>query len=115
MRTFQSIMGGINWLTINTRPEINTGYILLSQFNSNPSQGHLDAAKDVLRYLKHTSSHGIWFKQGENHLHGSVAIPDHLKGEDLMVFTDNNWGPQNESKPKRNETRTVTMEELKSI
>ena len=32
-----------------------------------------------------------------------------------MVFTDSNWGPQDASKPKPNETRTVTMEELKSI
>ena len=91
VRTYQSIMGGINWLTINTRPDINTAYSLLSQFNSNPSQGHLEAAKYVLRYLKQTSSHEIWFQQGENHLHGSVAIPTHLKGEDLMVFTDSNW------------------------
>ena len=72
MRTFQSIMGGINWLTINTRPDVNTAYSLLIQFNSNPSQGHLDAAKYVLRYLKHISSHGIWFKHGENHLHRST-------------------------------------------
>ena len=86
-------------------------YSLLSQFNSNPSQGHLEAAKYVLRYLKYTSSHEIWFKQGKNHLHGSVAIPDHLKGEDLMVFTDSNWGPQDALQQKPNETRTVTMEE----
>ena len=69
----------------------------------------------MVRYLKDTSSHGIWFKQGENHLHGSVAIPDHLKGKDLMVFTDSNLGPQDASKPKLKKTRTVTMEELKSI
>ena len=108
-------MGGINWLTINTRLDINTAYSLLIQFNSNPSQGYLEAAKYVLRYLKHTSSHGIWFKKGGNHLHGSVAILDHLKGEDLMVFTDSNWGPQDASKPKPNEARTVMIEELKSI
>ena len=32
-----------------------------------------------------------------------------------MVFADSNWGPQDASKPKPDETRTVTMEELKSI
>ena len=32
-----------------------------------------------------------------------------------MVLTDSNWGPQDASKPKPNKTRTVTMEELKSI
>ena len=90
-------------------------YSLSSQFNSNPSQGHLDAAKYVLLYLKHTSSHGIWFRQGEIRLHGSVAIPNHLKGEELMIFTDISWGPQDASKPRPNETRTVTMKELKSV
>ena len=61
IKEFQSIVGGLNWLSINTRPDISTAYSLLSQFNHNPSQGHLDAAKYVLRYLKHTASHGIWF------------------------------------------------------
>ena len=37
MQEYQSIVGGINWLTINTQPDINTVYSLLSQFNSNPS------------------------------------------------------------------------------
>ena len=32
-----------------------------------------------------------------------------------MVFTDSNWGPQDASKSKPNETLTVTMEELKLI
>ena len=115
VKDYQSLIGGLNWLSINTRPDINTAYSLLSQFNSNPSHGHMESAKYVLRYLKHTSSHGIWFTQGENRLHGSVAIPEELKGNELMVFTDSNWGPQDASKPKPNETRTVTMEELKSI
>ena len=68
----------------------------------------MDSAKYVLRYLKHTSLHGIWFKQGENRLHGSVAISEELKGNELIVFTDSNWGPQDASKPRPNETRTVT-------
>ena len=66
IREYQSIIGCLNWLSINTRPDISTAYSLLSQFNSNPSSGHMEAVKYVLRYLKHTSSHGIWFKQGEN-------------------------------------------------
>ena len=55
VRKYQSIVGSINWLTIITRPDINTMYSLLSQFNLNPSQGYLDTAKYILRYLKHTS------------------------------------------------------------
>ena len=80
----------MNWLAINTRPDINTAYSLLSQFNSNPSQGHYDAAKYVLRYLKGTASHGIWFRQGENRLQGAVAIPEELKGDEFILFTNSN-------------------------
>ena len=80
VKKYQSLIGGLNWLSINTRPDINTMYILLSQFNCNVSKGHLESKKYVLQYLKHTSSHGIRFKQGENRLHGGVAIPDELEG-----------------------------------
>ena len=44
-----------------------------------------------------------------------MAISKHLKDEELMIFTDSNLGPQDTSKPRLNETKTVTMEELKSI
>lgn len=75
---FQSLIGGLNWLSINSHPDICTVYSLLSQFNSNPLQGHMEAAKYVIRYLKHTASYGIWFRQGENQLHGTVVIPEEL-------------------------------------
>ena len=40
-------------------------------------------------------------------------MPDELNGDELIAFTDRNWGPQDASKPRPNETRTVTLEELK--
>ena len=100
IKEYQSIMGCLNWLSINTRPDISTAFSLLSQFNSNPSDEHLKSAKYVLKYL----SRGLWFKQGENRLQGTVAIPDHLKGTELLTFTDSNWGPQEASQPRENET-----------
>lgn len=75
----------------------------------------MEAAKYVLQYLKHTHSYGIWFRQGENCLHGTVAIPDELRGDELLTFTDANWGPQDASKPRKNEIRTITLNELRSI
>ena len=115
VQRYQSIIGGFNWLSINTRPDISTAYNLLSQFNSNPSPGHMEAAHYVLRYLKNTASHGIWFRQDENRLHGSVAIPEELKGTETLLFTDSNWGPQDTSKHRPNETHTVSLKELRSI
>ena len=37
---YQSLLGCLNWLTINTQPDVNMAYGLLSQFNSEPSPGH---------------------------------------------------------------------------
>ena len=42
-------------------------------------------------------------------------MPDELNGDGLIAFTDSKWGPQDASKPRPEETRTVTLEELKSI
>ena len=77
-------------------------YSLHSQFNNNPSVGHREAAKYVLCYLNHTSSHGIWFKQDDNRLQGYCAIPKELCDNELLLITDSNWGPQDASKPVPN-------------
>ena len=63
---FQSLIGGLNWLSIDSLPDICMTYSLLSQFNANLSQGNMDDAKYILFNLKHTASYGIWFRQGEN-------------------------------------------------
>ena len=115
VKAYQSIMGGLNWLTINTRPDINVAIKLLGQFNCNPSIGHLNSAKQVLRYLRSTVLHGIWFTQGDDRLCGNVGLPSTKKDEQLLTFTDSNWGAQDASAPKPNETRTVDMEVMKSI
>ena len=68
VKAFQQILGGLNWLTINTRPDYNVATKLLGQFKCDPSIGHLNSAKCVLQYLRSTSSHGIWFTQGDERL-----------------------------------------------
>ena len=58
----------------------------------------------------------IWFKQGENWLQGCCCnIPDKPRGDELLLFTNSNWGPQDTSKPLPNETRTVCDAKLKLI
>ena len=67
-----------------------TAYKLLSQFNCNPSQGHLDATKYVLKYLSTTSSHRLWFKQHENRLEAAVSLPAGFTGKELLLWTGSN-------------------------
>ena len=88
VKAFQQILEGLNWLTINTRPDISVATKLLGQFNCDPSIGHLNSAKYVLRYLRSTTFHCIWFTQGDERLCGNVGIPSTMKDEKLLTFTD---------------------------
>ena len=115
IRNYQSIMGGLTWLVINTRPDINVATKLLSKFNCKPSKGHLESAKYLLRYLKGTASHGIWFTQGKQRLHGNVGFPDELDPNNVAVFIDSCWGPQDASQPRPNDTRTAYTDEMNSL
>lgn len=39
------------------------------QFMHQPRESHLGVVKRILRYLKGTLEHGLWFQQGSTHLH----------------------------------------------
>jgi hypothetical protein len=88
---YQSLIGSLNWLSITTRPDISTVVSLLAQYQSNPDQGHLDAAYYVAQYLSHTKTLGIHFcsshwVQLETFLH--FPLPSKL-----LAMSDANWGP----------------------
>jgi hypothetical protein len=51
---YQSIIGSLMYLMIQTRPDLAFPVSLLSRFATNPSLAHIGAAKRVIRYLKHT-------------------------------------------------------------
>ena len=119
---YRSLMGGLTWLSISTRPDIAVAHKLLSRHVTNPSPGHFEAAKHVLRYLRGTTDRGISFteKSNDNAIHGYISwppntpSPSHAQSE---KFTDSNWGPQDASKPlpEEEETRTVSDDECKSL
>ncbi|CAI0452658.1 unnamed protein product [Linum tenue] len=46
-----------------TRPDIVFSVCLLSRYMAAPTRLHMLAAKRVLRYLKGTLTHGIWYKK----------------------------------------------------
>jgi hypothetical protein len=114
-KELQSLLGCFNWLTTSTRPDIGVATSLLAQYQSNPSQGHLDGAKYVLRYLGTTKDRGIAFHQ--NPEYADKAWPETDPTANTHTYTDSNWGPQDASRPLPPdlETRTVTREECLSI
>jgi Reverse transcriptase (RNA-dependent DNA polymerase)/gag-polypeptide of LTR copia-type/Integrase core domain/GAG-pre-integrase domain len=60
-RDYQSIIGGIMFAMLCTRPDIAFAVTTLSQFASNPMPAHAQALKRVLRYLKGTINHSITY------------------------------------------------------
>jgi hypothetical protein len=95
---YQSLVGSLNWLSITTRPDISTVVSLLAQHQSYPSQGHLDAAYYVARYLSQTKTLGIYFNSSrrvtlESFLHFPIS-------PNLLAMSDANWGPQDASMSK---------------
>lgn len=60
---YQSAVGSLMYLGMNTRPDIAYAVNNLARFNSNPQKEHWTAMKRVLRYLKGTINHGILYKK----------------------------------------------------
>jgi hypothetical protein len=49
--SYQSLVGSLNWLAHTTRPDLAKMVSLLAQHQSNPSPGHLEAARYATIYL----------------------------------------------------------------
>ena len=60
---YQSIVGSLLYAAIATRPDIAQAVGVVSKFCASPTQGHLTAAKRILRYLKGTTYLGLSYKK----------------------------------------------------
>ncbi len=109
------ICGSLNWLSQSTRPDIATITNMLSKYTSKPNKFHIDHAKRVTRYyLKGTKNHGISFSSSEcENLESFIKFP--IPDDGITALCDANWGPQDQSKPKPNETRTLDLFKSRSI
>ena len=104
-----SLIGSIGWLVNCTRPDLATIHKFLSAYMANPSLGHEQAAKYVLRYIYSTHDMGISFtSRGVQPMHAYVhyphssdleaykdAVPPVSEQSYLMTtYSDANWGGQ---------------------
>ena len=110
-KQLQKYTGSFNWLATQTRPDISTITNILAQHNSNPSHGHIDAARYILQYLKGTSNLGISFSTLPNsNLESFLKYP--VDPSQLLPFSDANWGPQDQSVPKPVQHITNILKDL---
>ena len=69
---YQSLIGGLLYLSVTTTPDIACAVTFLSQFNTAYDESHWKAAKRVLRYLKGTIYYGLMYERTDLALFGLV-------------------------------------------
>jgi hypothetical protein len=116
VKPYQRVVGGLNWLATSTRPDLCVCVSLLSQFSHNPSAGHLEAAKHVLKYLQGTKDCGIRFIQGGKFTDSLTEWVTRPPGtSECVAFTDANWGPQDASHPPTDRAVFISEESVRSL
>jgi hypothetical protein len=105
--TMQVLLGCLTWLSISTRPDIATITNLLAQFTTTATPSHINHVKRIIKYLKSTKTLGITFhSNNNNNLESYVKFP---VPTGITSLCDANWGPQDQSQPRPNETHTVDI------
>lgn len=87
-QAYQSIIGGLMFAAICTRPDISFAVNRLSRYCSNPTEQHYNAAKRVLRYLKGTANQRITYT------HSAERNPQ------LIGYCDADWAQDQDCKRK---------------
>ena len=101
-KELQELVGSLNWISTQTRPDLSTITNIIAQYNSKCSPGHIEAAKYAIRYLKGTPDLGIKFSSSScSDIESFVQFP--LDPTKLKGLTDSNWGPQDQSVPHPND------------
>ena len=87
---------------------------MLAKYTLKATKQHLDAAKRVIKYLKGTKEYGITFSTTPNEtLESFVKFP--IPPNSVTSMTDANWGPQDQSRPKPNESRQLDLFKSRSL
>ena len=104
---YQSLVGSLNWLAHTTCPDLSAAVSLLAQHQSNPSSGHLDAAKYVVKYLAGTKTLGVYFTSKKSPiLESFLQFP---LPPQVLSMSDANWAPQDVSQSKRSMELPIFM------
>jgi len=71
IKQYQAMIGSLTYAMLCTRPDLAYAIQQLSQFNSNPTNVHLQAAKRVFRYLQGTQAMGLVYSKHN----GNTPVP----------------------------------------
>ena len=75
---YQSMVGGLLYLSLTARPDVAQSVSVLSRFMSCPGEEHCEAAKQIVKYLYGTKDYGITYTRNGNsapHLEKEIDAP----------------------------------------
>jgi len=75
------------YAAICTRPNTSQAVGMVSKYNSKPTEAHLTAAKQILRYLKSTLNFALKYQKSENGLLIGYCDADWANDPDDRHFT----------------------------
>jgi hypothetical protein len=75
---YDARIGSLNFLSIQTRPDISLAVSILSQFMTNPNESHWKALERVFAYIKATPNRGPTYRKDAKH-------------GGLVGYTDSDW------------------------
>jgi len=75
-KLYRSMIGSLLYLTAS-RPDIMFSVGLCARFQANPKEAHLNAVKRIIKYVKGTVNHGLWYSRDS--------------GTELLGFSDADW------------------------
>ncbi len=75
-RLYREMVGSLLYLTTCTRPDLAMAVNQLTRHMANPTQTHLGAAKQVLRYIKGTADRGLTYRRSSEAKNVLVSYAD---------------------------------------
>lgn len=85
-KPYRSLVGLLLWIARISRPDIQYQVGCLARAAHNPGKKHWDACKHMIRYMKHTHTHGIRYKRVPE----LNSVPGQFKP---TLWPDATWAP----------------------
>ena len=105
--SMQVYVGCLTWLSISTCPDITTITNILAKHTTKATPAHIDQVKQTIKYLKGTKTLGVSFSSNhQQKLESHVKFPIY---DPVTGLCNANWGPQDQSCPCSNKTRTTPL------
>jgi hypothetical protein len=95
---YRSIVGSLNYLAVNTRPDLSFVVSVLSRFMKSPTEEHLKAAKNVLRYLQGSKDYGLVYNPNHSEQYSQEANFDCVQRQSLMLYADADFAGEIETR-----------------